>query len=162
LAAGTLLLDRLGRDARPGHLTLGFLLGHGVPATLLVGGLAAAQPWGADWARATTGLLCDRFVLLDLALLTVTTALAYHWLATYQPRVPASRAALVFLLEPIFGAVFSVAWEHDRVTLPCSSAAVCSSAATSWSNCPAGSDSGAPTTDRPYPKRLLTRLSVSA
>jgi drug/metabolite transporter (DMT)-like permease len=118
LAVDILLLDRLGRDARPGHLTLGFLLGHAVPALLVVGGMAAAHPWGANWVRATAGLLCNSSVLLDMALLTLTTALAYHWMATYQPRVPASRAALVFLLEPVFGAVFSVAWGHDRLTLP--------------------------------------------
>src|SRR5262245_12758955 len=119
LAVALLLLDRLGRDARPGHLTVGFLLAHGLPALLLVGGLAAVQPWGADWVRATAGLLCDPLVLLDLALLTLlSTALAYHWMATYQPRVPASRAALVYLLDPVFGAVFSVAWGHDLLTLP--------------------------------------------
>ena len=119
LAVDLLLLDRLGRDAGPGHLTLGFLLAHGLPALLLAGGLAAVRPWGADWVRATAGLLGDPSVLLDLALLTLlSTALAFHWMATYQPRVPASRAALVYLLEPVFGAAFSVAWGHDGLTAP--------------------------------------------
>src|SRR5262249_36350216 len=88
-------------------------------ALLLVGGLAAVQPWGLDWVQATADLLRDPFVLLDLTLLTLlSTALAFHWMATYQPRVPASRAALVFLLEPVFGAIFSVAWGHDMLTFP--------------------------------------------
>ncbi|MBY0232080.1 MAG: DMT family transporter [Gemmataceae bacterium] len=32
----------------------------------------------------------------------------------YQPKVPASRAALIYLLEPIFSALFSMAWGHDE------------------------------------------------
>ena len=55
----------------------------------------------------------------DLALLTLfSTVLATHWLVIYQPRVPANRAAVIYLLESVFAAAFSILWGHDRVTLP--------------------------------------------
>jgi drug/metabolite transporter (DMT)-like permease len=34
----------------------------------------------------------------------------------YQPRISASRAALIYLLEPLFAALFSLAWGHDQLT----------------------------------------------
>ena len=48
----------------------------------------------------------------------IPTVLAFHWMNVYQPRVSASRAALIYLLEPVFAALFSLAWGHDRVSLP--------------------------------------------
>jgi drug/metabolite transporter (DMT)-like permease len=53
-----------------------------------------------------------------LAALTVfPTALAFYWMNVFQPRVSASRAALVYLLEPVFAAAVSVATGHDRWTV---------------------------------------------
>jgi drug/metabolite transporter (DMT)-like permease len=61
----------------------------------------------------------DRLVLCDLALLTLfSTVLATHWLVIYQPRVPANRAAVIYLLESVFAAAFAILWGYDRVTLP--------------------------------------------
>ena len=37
-------------------------------------------------------------------------------MTTYQPRVSATRAALIYLLEPVFGSLFSLAWGHDELT----------------------------------------------
>jgi drug/metabolite transporter (DMT)-like permease len=34
----------------------------------------------------------------------------------YQPHVSAGRAALIYLLEPVFATAFSVAWGHDPLT----------------------------------------------
>jgi drug/metabolite transporter (DMT)-like permease len=31
----------------------------------------------------------------------------------YQPKVAASRAALIYLLEPVWAALFSLIWGHD-------------------------------------------------
>jgi drug/metabolite transporter (DMT)-like permease len=56
-------------------------------------------------------------VVRDVLLLTLlSTILATHLMNTYQPRVPASRAALIYLLEPVFAAALSVAVGHDAVT----------------------------------------------
>jgi drug/metabolite transporter (DMT)-like permease len=41
---------------------------------------------------------------------------AFHWMNVYQPRVSAGRAALIYLLEPVFAAAFSVAWGYDALT----------------------------------------------
>jgi drug/metabolite transporter (DMT)-like permease len=37
---------------------------------------------------------------------------------TYQPQVSPSRAALIYLLEPVFSSVFSVWLGYDQVTVP--------------------------------------------
>jgi len=55
----------------------------------------------------------------DLGLLTLLcTVLPFHWFNVYQPRVPASRAALIYLLEPVFASLFSLLWGHDTLALP--------------------------------------------
>ena len=35
----------------------------------------------------------------------------------YQPQISANRAALIYLLEPVFAAMFSVALGHESFTL---------------------------------------------
>jgi drug/metabolite transporter (DMT)-like permease len=116
-AGQVLLVDRLGRNVRPGGLTAGFF---GITivlawtSTLL---LAALKPGLSTWASWTVSMLHDPDQLRDLALLTLLpTVLAFHWMNTYQPRVAAGRAALIYLLEPIFSSIFSVSWGHDQLT----------------------------------------------
>ena len=73
-------------------------------------GLAA---W-LSWLGATLG---NGAVLRDVVLLTLrSTVGASYLLIVYQPRVSAGRAALIYLLEPIFAALFSIAWGHDQLT----------------------------------------------
>ena len=43
--------------------------------------------------------------------------LPFHWFNVYQPQVSASRAALIYLLEPVFALLFSIWWGHDRLNL---------------------------------------------
>jgi drug/metabolite transporter (DMT)-like permease len=112
-----LLLDRLGKRVRSAHLTVGFL---GVTA-LLAGVLgvvvAVAGPGIGPWLQWTADMLRQPAVLGDLALLVLLpTVLAFHWMNTYQPFVSAGRAALIYLLEPLFAEAFSVAWGHDMLT----------------------------------------------
>ena len=58
-------------------------------------------------------------VLGDLFLLALLpTVLSFHWMNTFQPRVPASRAALIYLLEPIFSSIFSVYLGYDSLKAP--------------------------------------------
>ena len=51
-----------------------------------------------------------------VALATLPTAVAFHWMNSYQPLVPASRAALIYLLEAVFSAMFSVLFGYDSLT----------------------------------------------
>jgi drug/metabolite transporter (DMT)-like permease len=112
-----LQLDRLGRAVNSAHLTVGFLGASAVLAGLASGAVAARGPGPGEWAAWVGDMLGRPPVLRDLALMTLLpTVLAFHWMNVYQPRVPASRAALIYLLEPVFSAAFSVWWEHDRVT----------------------------------------------
>jgi drug/metabolite transporter (DMT)-like permease len=112
------LLDRYGRAVRPGHLTVGFLTATGLPALALAGGWAAAGPGlrvSLDW---TWSMLWTPWVFADIAVLTVAcTVLAFHWFTVYQPRVSASRAALIYLFEPVFASILSIVWRHDSVSM---------------------------------------------
>jgi drug/metabolite transporter (DMT)-like permease len=111
------MLDRLGRTVRPGHLTVGLLSGTGLPALVLMTMWAAGWPEGHAWFGWTAGMLQDWLVLRDVALLTfLCTVLSFRWMTTYQPRVPASRAALIYLLEPVFASTFSILWQFDVLT----------------------------------------------
>jgi drug/metabolite transporter (DMT)-like permease len=112
-----LLLDRFGRDRRPGTLTVGLIAASGLPALAGVGAWAAGAPAGSAWPGWAAAMLTDPYLLANVGALTLfSTVLATHWMSVYQPRLPASRAALIYLLEPVFGAAFSVAWGHDPLT----------------------------------------------
>src|SRR5262249_17045671 len=64
-----------------------------------------------------SSMLHNPFILRDIAVLTVfSSVLAVYWMNTYQPHVPASRAALIYLLEPVFASILSVLWGHDALT----------------------------------------------
>jgi drug/metabolite transporter (DMT)-like permease len=111
------LLDKLGQAVRPGHLTVGFLAATGVPALILALTLAAFHSGIRTWTAWTMTMLQTPSVLFDLTLLTVfCTVLAFHWMMTYQPRVAATRAALIYLLEPVFGTIFSIAVGLDSLS----------------------------------------------
>jgi drug/metabolite transporter (DMT)-like permease len=116
-AVQILLLDRFGRRVRSNHLTVGFL---GITGGLaLVGNLVLAGfgPGLGSWLAWLGDMLCQPIVLCDLLLLTLlSTVLAFHLMNVYQPQVSAGRAALVYLLEPVFASVFSIVWGHDPLT----------------------------------------------
>jgi drug/metabolite transporter (DMT)-like permease len=116
-AVEILLLDRLGKRVRSDHLTMPFMAVTAVLATALTLALAAAGPGVGAWLAWLIDLLSRPAVVRDLVLLVLLpTALAFHWMNVYQPRVSAGRAALIYLLEPVFAAAFSVAWGHDDLT----------------------------------------------
>jgi drug/metabolite transporter (DMT)-like permease len=116
-AVELLVLDRLGRTVNSAHLTAGFLGASAVLSAAAATAVAAAGPGLEAWAAWVGDMLGRPPVLRDLALMTLLpTVLAFHWMNTYQPRVPVSRAALIYLLEPVFSAAFSVWWKHDEVT----------------------------------------------
>jgi drug/metabolite transporter (DMT)-like permease len=111
------LLDRLGRNVKSAHFTVAFLIGTGLPAILVAWLLVAARADSALWLTWTTEMLQNQWILKDLALLTVLcTVLTFHWFNVYQPQVTATRAALIYLLEPVFASMFSIIWGHDSFT----------------------------------------------
>jgi drug/metabolite transporter (DMT)-like permease len=116
-AGQVLILDRLGRYARPGHLTAGFFAGPGLLSLALAVCVAATGAGVTEWWDWTAGTLRDPAVQQNIIQLTILpTVLGFHWMNLYQPRVTASRAALIYLLEPVFAAVYSIWNGHDVVT----------------------------------------------
>jgi drug/metabolite transporter (DMT)-like permease len=112
-----LLLDRLGRTVNSSHLTLVLIAATGLPTLFLAVGLAAWQGQLVVWLVWLGEVLRQPAVLRDVLLLTLlSTLLATHLMSAYQPRVSASRAALIYLLEPVFAATLSVIVGHDSVT----------------------------------------------
>jgi drug/metabolite transporter (DMT)-like permease len=113
-----LLLDRLGKRVRSEHLTVAFLAVTGLLGAALVVALAVAGPGLGAWLSWLIDLLSQGAVARDVILLIVLpTVLAFHWMNVYQPHVSAGRAALIYLLEPVFATVFSVMWGYDPVTV---------------------------------------------
>jgi drug/metabolite transporter (DMT)-like permease len=113
--AQVLLLDRLGRVVEPAQTSPAFFAATGLGAAVALAVCVAFGPGFASWAEWTAATLALpgqwwRFGFL----VVVSTYLAFHWMNTYQPRVPAMRAALVYLLEPVFAALTSVAVGFDR------------------------------------------------
>lgn len=116
-AVQVLMLDRLGRQLESANLTPAFFLTTGLLAAgvaVLVAscgcGLAAWWNWLVDMLH---NLEVVR-ILLWLALLP--TLVAFYLMNRYQPRIPASRAALIYLLEPVFSSIVSVSLGQDPIT----------------------------------------------
>lgn len=111
------LVDRVGRSVSPGHLTVGFLAGTGIPALALAFVWAVTGPGIGAWLSWTHAMVRNLTAVRDLVLLTIFgSVLATHWFTMYQPRVSAGRAALIYLLEPVFASSLSILWGHDRLT----------------------------------------------
>ncbi len=115
-AVQILLVDRLGKRLNPAHLTIGMLGVAGLSGLLL----AAIQAWSGPgltaWLEATAYLLTQPRVLAAFLGLVALGVVTFHWMNVYQPRVPASRAALIYLLEPVFASLFSIAFGYERLT----------------------------------------------
>jgi drug/metabolite transporter (DMT)-like permease len=112
-----LSLDHLGRTVNSSHLTLLLIAVTGLPALFLAVGVAAWHGELMSWLTWLMEILWEPAVARDVLLLTVlSTILATHLMSTYQPRVSASRAALIYLLEPVFAAVLSIIVGHDSLT----------------------------------------------
>jgi drug/metabolite transporter (DMT)-like permease len=111
-------LSHWGKHARAGHLVLGMLMGGGVPAVLLSVGMSLTVPACAGWWPAVIEMFQSPHILVDVTLLILLpTVTGAYCMTTYQPQVLASRAALIYLLEPVFGALASLAWGHDQLSI---------------------------------------------
>jgi drug/metabolite transporter (DMT)-like permease len=116
-ASFILTLDRLGRTVNSSHLTLVLIGAAGLPTVFLAVGVAAWQGQLMPWLRWLREVLAQPAVVRDVLLLTLlSTITATYLMSTFQPRVSASRAALIYLLEPVFAAGLSVVVGHDAVT----------------------------------------------
>jgi drug/metabolite transporter (DMT)-like permease len=112
-----LSLDRLGRTVHSSHLTLVLIAVSGLPTLFLAVGAAAWQGQLMPWLIWLADIFRQPAVVRDVLLLTLlSTIVATHLMSTFQPRVPASRAALIYLLEPVFAAVVSIIVGHDSVS----------------------------------------------
>jgi len=111
-------LDRAGRRVRSEQFALPLIAIGGLPGLPLAAGISAYQSGLDAWIDWLGTMLSDPSLLRDVVLLTLfSTVIGTYLLTTFQPRVPASRAALIYLLEPLFAAVISVLMGHDQVTL---------------------------------------------
>lgn len=111
------VLDREGKKLRPGHLTIGFLVGCWLPSTILCLALAGMEQGHRDWIQQTGELMARMPVFRDVAVSTILcSVLATHLFMTYQPRMSAARAAIIYLLEPVFASAFSLAFGEDQLT----------------------------------------------
>jgi drug/metabolite transporter (DMT)-like permease len=116
-ALDIVLLDYWGRTESSAHFTGAALctnLGLSFVLVLVVAvsgpGLAAWGNWIAEAARR------PGWGLSLLLLTLLPTVLAFHWMNVYQPRVPAARAALLYLLEPLWATGLAIVWGHDTLT----------------------------------------------
>jgi drug/metabolite transporter (DMT)-like permease len=109
LAGQMILLDRLGKAVRAAMLSPAFLLTNALGGLLLAVLFAALGPGVGTWLHWTFTALSDPLLPWLIVLLAVLpTALGFHWMNAYQPLVSPSRAALIYLLEPLFTIVFSM------------------------------------------------------
>ena len=116
-AVQVLVLDYVGKRVNPAHISVGFLVATG-SFSLLGAALAASFGDGLGaWAVWMGDMLAvPKLAWSVVALATLATAVAFHWMNSYQPLVPANRAALIYLLEAVFSAVFSVLLGYDPLT----------------------------------------------
>jgi drug/metabolite transporter (DMT)-like permease len=119
-AGQILLLSRLGRTMRGKCLSIGFFAAAGLAALGLAVARAATNDSGlAAWGEWVLSHHSQPEPLTILVLLVVVcTVLSFHWMNTYQPRVPVVRAAMIYLLEPVFAAAISIPWGLDNPSVP--------------------------------------------
>jgi drug/metabolite transporter (DMT)-like permease len=116
-AGQVLVLDRLGQRFEPSHLSATFLGASGALAVVGAVLVAACGPGVGVWAGWTCSMLSRGHVAGSVVCQVVLpTVLGFHWMNTYQPLVPPSRAALIYLLEPVFTSFVSVWWGYEDVT----------------------------------------------
>ncbi|MFO0842584.1 MAG: DMT family transporter [Gemmataceae bacterium] len=117
-AVQMLVLDRLGKSMAPAHLSASFLATTGALGVACAAGLAMGGPGLEAWWGWVYGMLSRRDILVNFLCQTIfPTVLAFHWMNSCQPVVPVTRAALIYLLEPIFSSLFSLAWGPDELSL---------------------------------------------
>lgn len=117
-ALQVIFLDRLGKGVDPTRINLAFFTVNAVASAVLLVILVLWRGNGADFIQWTVGMFSQGEVLLDFALLLVLpTLLGFGWMNKYQPKVSLGRAALIYLLEPVFATLFSLAYQHESLSV---------------------------------------------
>lgn len=102
-----LCVDRYGSRADPTRLTVIMFVSVAIVATMV----SLATPSGAAfWGRAGMGVLRQE-PDLQLALMTTaffSSAVAFHLMNRFQPRVTPTMAGVVYCLEPVFATLWSL------------------------------------------------------
>jgi len=118
-AVQMLVLDRVGKRMNPAHLSTGFLV---ITGTLGLLGAVLAAAFGdgvCAWASWVGEMLAvPKLAWSVVALAALPTAIAFHWMNSYQPQVSATRAGIIYLLESVFAAAFSASLGYEEVTYP--------------------------------------------
>lgn len=128
-AVQILLLDCAGRRVNADRLSAGFFSCNAVVSVAAVLAAALAGPGLAAWwdwmltmlggqgtIQAEHGAFTFPLAAAVGLLVLFPTVLAFHWMNVFQPHVPASRAALIYLLEPVFAGAFSIALGMNQLT----------------------------------------------
>ncbi len=115
LAAALLLLDRFGRGESSAKMTL--LLFASAAVTCLIAAPLLPGFGDIEWRT-----LARSDFLTDIVLLTgLTTIAAFALMTAFQPKVDATRAAVLYLCEPLFAAAF--AWVYNGRSMSASAVA---------------------------------------
>ena len=116
-ATQVVILDRMGGGLSSHRLTLAFFTVNTLASALALVVLITWRGNSSDFIAWLGGMLSQPGVLFDLVLLLVfPTLIGFGWMNRYQPMVGAGRAALIYLLEPVFATAFSVAYQHEGLT----------------------------------------------
>jgi drug/metabolite transporter (DMT)-like permease len=112
-----LLLDRLGRGIDSSRMTPAFFLTTALIALAVGESVALSSCGNIAWVSWVRGMLADWSVVLAVIVLGLfPTFLAFQLMNRFQPRVSANRAALIYLLEPVFTAIISVSLGMEALT----------------------------------------------
>jgi len=118
-AVQILQLDHYGQRLRPSYFTSGLLLTTAASAWILTVALVHWSTGWGEWLDTVGHAMLRLETVVCLALLVVfPTVSAFHLMNVYQPLLPPARAALIYLLEPVFASVLSAGLGLERLTVP--------------------------------------------
>jgi drug/metabolite transporter (DMT)-like permease len=107
----------MGQGLNTAHIAVAYFGIYGAGSVACAVVFAFIGPGFQTWITDTWAMVTDPALFAAMIALTIfSTVLAFHWMNVYQPKVPASRAALIYLLEGVFAALFSLSWGHDDLT----------------------------------------------
>jgi drug/metabolite transporter (DMT)-like permease len=122
--AQILCLDRFGPHADPGRLTVVMFITTATVATIV----SLATPGGASfWGQAGFEALSQEAGLRVALLTTVvfSSAVAFHLMNHFQPRVTPTMAGVVYCLEPVFATLWSLGMGVEEMRLPLAKGGAC-------------------------------------
>lgn len=109
-----LALDRFGRGIDGNRITPVLFGVNGVLSFLLVGVLCFFGGTFEIWQNWLLVRLSHGPTLWELAIMVVVpTLMSYSLMNAFQPKLSAERAAIIYLLEPVFSLLFSLWFGHD-------------------------------------------------